>query len=47
MTKFDENIKSVDKIGTGAKLDEAIEVANKAFNDLQKAKLNFSSKKKS
>ncbi|KKN62674.1 hypothetical protein LCGC14_0509350 [marine sediment metagenome] len=45
-TDFDKNFEGANKIGTGAKIDEAVKVADKTFNDLQKAKLDFSSKKK-
>ncbi len=42
---FDKSIKSVDDIGTNVKFDDAVKIADKAFNDLSKSKLNFSSKK--
>lgn len=45
MTDFDKNFEGANKIGTGAKFDEAVEVANKTWDKLQKAKLDFSGKK--
>jgi hypothetical protein len=39
---FDEAIKSVNDIGTNVKFDDAVKIADKTFNDLSKAKLNFS-----
>ncbi len=42
---FDEAIRSVDDIGTNVKFDDAVKIADKAFNDLSKSKLHFSGKK--
>ncbi len=42
---FDKAIRSADDIGTTVKFDDAVKIANKAWDDLSKAKLNFSSKK--
>ena len=42
---FDKSVKSINDIGTTVKFDDAVRIANKAFDDLSKSKLNFSGKK--
>lgn len=42
---FDKAIRSADDIGTGAKFDEAVKVADKAFDPFRKIEKPFSRKK--
>ena len=46
MSEFDKIMDKANDIGTTAKFDDAVKVADKTWDKLQKSKLNFSSKRR-